>query len=49
VGGTLAYRNVITGNNGPGILIDGGASGNRIASNYIGTDVSGSGRLGNNG
>ena len=50
LGGTKpALRNVISGNNNPGILFDDGASGNLVAGNYIGTDITGSNRLGNNG
>jgi hypothetical protein len=50
LGGTKpALRNVISGNNNQGILLDDGASGNLVAGNYIGTDISGGNRLGNNG
>ena len=49
VGGTEATnRNVISGSNVAGIyLIDAGATGNRILGNYIGTDWTGTRRLGN--
>ncbi len=40
-GSTAATRNVISGNTHLGVLIDGGASGNTIEGNYIGTDSSG--------
>ncbi len=50
VGGSkAAERNVISGNNNQGVLLDDGASGNVVAGNYIGTDVTGSMRIGNNG
>jgi hypothetical protein len=48
-GNKAALRNVISGNNNQGVLLDDGASGNLVAGNYIGTDVTGSNRLGNNG
>jgi Bacterial Ig domain len=48
-GPKAAARNVISGNNNQGVLLDDGASGNVVAGNYIGTDVSGSNRLSNNG
>ncbi|HEX9872014.1 MAG TPA: CSLREA domain-containing protein, partial [Candidatus Tectomicrobia bacterium] len=49
VGGTTAAaRNVISGNSGEGVRIDGtGATGNVVQGNYIGTDVSGTADLGN--
>ena len=49
VGGTTAAaRNVISGNVAVGVEIDGpGSSANVIAGNYIGTDVNGTGALGN--
>jgi CSLREA domain-containing protein len=47
VGGTTpAARNLISGNDGNGILVDGGF-GNLIQGNYIGTDKSGTSKLGN--
>ena len=39
-------RNIISGSNGTGIFLD-GAKGNVIVGNYIGTDVTGTKRLGN--
>ncbi len=42
-------RNVISGNNNQGVLLDDGASGNLVEGNYIGTDITGNNRLGNNG
>lgn len=49
IGGTGASaRNVIAGNEGEGVRIDGALSfGNLIAGNYIGTDATGSADLGN--
>lgn len=44
-GDTAAARNVISGNNGDGIII--GGAGNRVQGNYIGTDITGSLALGN--
>ncbi len=39
VGGTkAALRNLISGNNNQGVLLDDGASGNTVEGNYIGTD-----------
>jgi CSLREA domain-containing protein len=52
VGGTsAAARNVISGNSGDGVEIQGllGASDNRIEGNYIGTDASGTTKVGNCG
>jgi CSLREA domain-containing protein len=55
IGGTVAgARNVISGNNAPGtvagILIEHSATTmNLVQGNYIGTDVTGTGALGNNG
>jgi uncharacterized repeat protein (TIGR01451 family) len=40
IGGTGAGRNVISGNQGSGVMITGG-SGNRVQGNFIGTDTSG--------
>ncbi len=49
VGGTkAAMRNVISGNGNQGVRIDDGGSGNLVAGNYIGTDITGANRLGNN-
>ena len=47
IGGTLADRNVISDSNQQGVLLENGASDNKIASNYIGTDASGVNRLSN--
>jgi len=49
IGGTAAAaRNVISGNSFSGVLIDdGGASGNLVQGNFIGTDVAGASPLGN--
>lgn len=48
IGGlTTAARNVISGNDGNGIVISNGSTGNRIQGNYIGTDVTGGLSLGN--
>jgi hypothetical protein len=49
VGGTASStRNVISGNGGEGLRIDGTlATGNIVQGNYIGTDVSGSAAVGN--
>ncbi|MFY9608067.1 MAG: FG-GAP-like repeat-containing protein, partial [Blastocatellia bacterium] len=48
IGGTAAVaRNVISGNNGSGVLIGGGATGNQVQGNFIGTDLTGTGDLGN--
>lgn len=49
IGGSIAAtRNIISGNEGYGIRIEGGAAmGNTIVGNYIGTDVTGSFGLGN--
>src|SRR5205814_1877792 len=50
IGGTSpADRNVISGNNGDGILIHGGESSYRVQGNFIGTDRSGTKDLGNSG
>jgi hypothetical protein len=50
VGGTSpAARNLISGNNGPGISITRDASGNRIEGNLIGTQKDGTSPLGNSG
>lgn len=48
-GDALVGRNVISGNASTGVLLMGvGASNNVIAGNFIGTDITGSARLGNN-
>ena len=51
IGGTTeAARNVISGNDGLGVLIEGGgATENRVEGNYIGTDKNGTADLGNSG
>ncbi|HWN98340.1 MAG TPA: FG-GAP-like repeat-containing protein, partial [Blastocatellia bacterium] len=46
-GTTVAARNVISGNIGPGILVIGPAMTNQIQGNYIGTNAAGSGSVGN--
>jgi hypothetical protein len=48
-GNKAAMRNLISGNNNQGVLLADGASGNLVTGNYIGTDVTGSNRLSNNG
>jgi hypothetical protein len=50
VGGAAAsMRNIISGNGGEGVRIDGTfATGNVVQGNYIGTDVTGSSAVGNN-
>ena len=48
IGGTTGRdRNVISGNAQDGVFIDGSATGNLVAGNYIGTDVTGTNALGN--
>jgi CSLREA domain-containing protein len=43
-------RNVISGNNGDGVLITGaGSDGNFVANNYVGTNAAGTAPLGNSG
>lgn len=44
-GSTAATRNVISRNNGSGIVLDGGAT--TVQGNYIGTNAAGTGALGN--
>jgi len=50
IGGTTAgARNIISGNEGDGIVISGeNATGNIVQGNFVGTNVSGTERLGNN-
>jgi parallel beta-helix repeat protein len=46
--GTASGRNIISGHNQEGLSINGsGTSGNRVRGNYIGTDVNGTGAVGN--
>ncbi len=45
-GDTAAERNLISGNRGSGVVIDGGMH-NTVSANYIGTDVTGTIALGN--
>jgi parallel beta-helix repeat protein len=48
IGGTaLDAGNVISGNQGSGVRIDDGSSGNQVQGNFIGTDASGAAVLGN--
>ncbi len=50
IGGTTpAARNVISGNNGPGIEIYNKSKNNRVQGNYIGTSGDGAGMIGNTG
>jgi hypothetical protein len=49
VGGGNAVTNFISGNLGNGVEISTGSSENVVASNYIGTDMSGTAALGNQG
>jgi hypothetical protein len=46
-GSSVALRNVISGNMGAGVLIDGGVSGTRVQGNFIGSDMTGSVSLAN--
>ncbi|MDQ5822964.1 MAG: S-layer homology domain-containing protein [Chloroflexota bacterium] len=47
-GSSASARNLISGNNGNGILIDGGgARGNTLRNNYIGTNITGTAAIGN--
>jgi CSLREA domain-containing protein len=48
-GSQQAARNVISGNVGGGVRLIEGATGNRIEGNYVGTDRTGSGSVGNGG
>ncbi len=48
IGGTVAgSRNLISGNSVNGVSISSSGTGNTVAGNYIGTDVTGTARLGN--
>jgi uncharacterized repeat protein (TIGR01451 family) len=48
IGGTTAAdRNLISGNTGPGVSITAGAMSNLVEGNFIGTDVTGTAKLGN--
>jgi parallel beta-helix repeat protein len=48
VGGAPAARNVVSGNGGEGVRIDGAlATGNLVQGNYIGTNAAGTGDVGN--
>jgi hypothetical protein len=50
VGGTArSDRNVISGNSSAGIIFDDGATFNQVSGNFIGTNPSGTGSLGNQG
>ena len=47
IGGTTTSRNVISGNSGDGIRLDGASTGNTVASNYIGLNRDGATALAN--
>lgn len=48
IGGDLPVdRNVVSGNNGIGVIVADGGKGNRVAGNYVGTDITGQLNLGN--
>ena len=48
IGGTTpAARNVISGNGGVGLNVQGSAGANQVQGNYIGTDAAGTSKLGN--
>jgi hypothetical protein len=49
VGGSVAGRNVISGNGGDGVNIRGGATLNTVQANFIGTNAAGAADLGNGG
>lgn len=50
IGGTTAtLRNLISGNLGPGIIINGNSSSNVIQGNFIGTDITGVSAISNGG
>lgn len=46
-GGTTGTLNVISGNQGEGVIIEESATGNRIAGNFIGTNLTGTATFGN--
>ena len=46
-GTTAAQRNIISGNDQYGVVIQGSGTGNLVQGNYIGTDVNGTGDFGN--
>lgn len=46
---SVSTRNVISGNTSIGINVDGGATGNNVKNNYVGTDASGQLAVGNTG
>jgi parallel beta-helix repeat protein len=48
-GTTTAARNVISGNNGDGILLTNSATNNTVQGNYIGVDATGTSELSNTG
>ena len=48
-GTTAATRNIISGNNGDGVLIVNGGSNNIVQGNYIGVDVTGTAAVSNTG
>jgi parallel beta-helix repeat protein len=47
--GAVPHSNLISGNSGDGVFITGGSSANTLASNFIGTNVTGNAPLGNDG
>ncbi len=49
IGGSPSQANIISGNQGDGVLIGKESSGNRVASNFIGTTQTGMSPLGNTG
>ncbi|MFC2060333.1 NosD domain-containing protein, partial [Chloroflexota bacterium] len=48
-GNTPGERNIISGNDDPGVVIANWSSNNYVQGNYIGTDVTGTAQLGNSG